>query len=196
MEKYILDFLIKFQHLVASNVKIQHLGLENVKSMCGVDIAYKGNTGYAVAVKEESGNFEHNLVKGDVFFPYISTFLFMREAPLMMSALEKFNCDLILVDGQGLAHPRKSGIATVIGVLLDKPTIGVAKSRLTGDFIEENDITYIVVHGEKVGVKSGKYLYSIGNKTDLDDVIALSKRGYPKVLRLADKLSKEMKKKE
>lgn len=196
MEKYVLDFLIKIQHLIANNVKIRHLGLENVKSICGVDIAYKGDIGYAVAVKEENGKFEHNLVKGEVFFPYIPTFLFMREAPLMLAALEKFDCDLILVDGQGLAHPRKSGIATVIGVLLDKPTIGVAKSRLTGEFVIENGITYVVVNNEKVGVKSGKYIYSIGNKTDLDDIITISKRGYPTVLRLADKLSKELKKKE
>lgn len=196
MEKYILDFLISFQHLIAKNVKIRHLGVENVKSTCGVDIAYKGNIGYAVAVKEEKGNFEHNLVKGDVFFPYIPTFLFMREAPLMMKALEAFSCDLILVDGHGLSHPRRSGIATVIGVLLEKPTIGIAKSRLTGELVEEGGITYVIVSGEKVGVKVGKYYYSIGNLTDLQDVILLSKKGYPEVLKLADRLSKELKKKE
>lgn len=196
MEDYIINFLIAFQRLVAKNVIIQHLGIEKVKSLCGLDIAYKGNTGYAVAVKEENGNFEYNVVKGDVFFPYIPTFLFMREAPLMMKALEKYECDLILVDGHGLTHPRKSGIATVIGVLLDKPSIGVAKSRLTGDLVTEGGITYVVVHGEKLGVKVGKYFYSIGHKTDLTDVIELSKRGYPTVLRLADKISKEVKKKE
>ncbi|BFH73651.1 endonuclease V [Sulfurisphaera javensis] len=196
MEKYILDFLIKFQQLIAKNVKIEHFGLEKAKSICGVDIAYKGNIGYAVAVKEENGNYEYNLVKGDVFFPYIPTFLFMREAPLMIKAVEKYECDLILVDGHGLTHPRKSGIATVIGVLLDKPTIGVAKSRLTGEYLMENGITYVIVNGEKLGVKVGKYFYSIGNKTDLDDIISLSRLGYPTVLKMADKLSKELKKKE
>lgn len=196
MEKHIIDFLIKFQNLVAKNVKISHLGLNNVKSLCGVDIAYKGNIGYAVAVKEENGEFQHNFVKGEVFFPYIPTFLFMREAPLMIEAVEKFNCDLILVDGHGLTHPRKSGIATVIGVLLDKPTIGVAKSRLTGDLVVENDTTYVILNGERLGVKIGKYFYSIGYKTDLQDVIDLSRKGYPQVLKVADKLSKDLKKKE
>ncbi|BAK54338.1 endonuclease V [Sulfurisphaera tokodaii] len=196
MEDYIIDFLIKFQKLIAKNVKIQHLGIENVKRICGTDIAYKGNIGYAVAVKEEEGKIEYNLVKGDVFFPYIPTFLFVREAPLMIKAVEKYECDLILVDGHGLTHPRKSGIATVIGVLLDKPTIGVAKSRLTGDLVVENNITYVILHGEKLGVKVGKYFFSIGNKTDLSDVIDLAKKGYPKVLKLADKLSKDLKKKE
>lgn len=120
----------------------------------------------------------------------------MREAPLMIKAVESFQCDLILVDGHGMAHPRKSGIASVIGVILDKPTIGVAKSKLYGDIVEEGSTNFIVVNGDKVGVKVGKYYYSIGNKVDIDDVVELSRNGYPKVLALADKLSKELKKKE
>ena len=195
MEDPLLNFLVKFQYLVSKNVKISHLGIENIKKICALDVAYSGDIGYAVAVYFDGSKYEHNVISGKVNFPYIPTFLFMREAPLMIKALEKYQdlCELTLVDGHGLAHPRRSGIATVIGVLLDIPTIGVAKSKLFGDEVKENETTYIVVNGEKVGVKQGKYYFSIGNKVDLEDVTALAKKGYPYILKLADRLSKEVK---
>ncbi|ARM74877.1 endonuclease V [Acidianus manzaensis] len=201
MEDYLLNFLKLFQKLVANNIKISHLGIKNVNTICAVDVAYSKEEGYAIAVKQtiemaKNDKYEYNFVKGKVDFPYIPGFLFMREAPIMIKSLEKYEneCNLILVDGHGLAHPRKSGIATVIGVLLDIPTIGVAKSRLAGEILEENGIEYVTINGEKVGIKSGRYFYSPGNKTDLQDCIDLSTQGYPKILKIADKLSKEMKK--
>ncbi len=193
-EDYLLNFLILFQRLISRNINLTHLGLENVKTLCAVDVAYNKDEGYAVAVKQTNGKFEYKIVKGKVTFPYIPGFLFMREAPIMIKAVEGYQCDLLLVDGHGLAHPRKSGIATVIGVLLDIPTMGIAKSRLAGDIVEENGISYVVINGEKVGVKSGKYFYSPGNKVDLQDAIDMSKKGYPEILKFADKLSKEAKK--
>ncbi|AWR94181.1 endonuclease V [Acidianus brierleyi] len=194
LESYLLDFLKLFQGLIAKNIKLEHLDISKVKTLCAVDVAYKGEEGYAVSVKFDGKNYEHYLVKGKVDFPYIPGFLFMREAPIMIKALSKYSCDLVLVDGHGLAHPRKSGIATVIGVLLDIPTIGVAKSRLTGNIVTEGEINYVIVNNEKVGVKSGKYFYSPGNRTDLNDVIELSKKGYPEILKIADRLSKQLKK--
>ncbi|AAY79940.1 endonuclease V [Sulfolobus acidocaldarius] len=196
MEDFMIEFLSKLQIFISKNITIKRLGIENIKNLCGVDIAYKGNIGYAVSVMFDGKDYFHKYVKGKVDFPYIPGYLFMREAPLMIKAVESFQCDLILVDGHGMAHPRKSGIASVIGVILDKPTIGVAKSKLYGDIVEEGSTNFIVVNGDKVGVKVGKYYYSIGNKVDIDDVVELSRNGYPKVLALADKLSKELKKKE
>ncbi|MBW9141123.1 MAG: endonuclease V [Candidatus Aramenus sp.] len=190
---YVLNFLRLLQQLIAKNVVIEHFGLENARSICGVDVAYKGEEGIAVAVRFDGNSYQHNVVKGKVDFPYIPGYLFMREAPIMLKALEGLSCDLILVDGHGIAHPRKSGIATVIGVLLEAHTMGVAKSKLVGDVVEEGGVQYVVVNGEKVGVKAGKYYYSPGNKTDLQDALDLSMRGYPEVLRVADKLSKELK---
>ncbi|BCU70456.1 endonuclease V [Stygiolobus caldivivus] len=195
MEDPLLNFLVKFQSLVARNVVISHLGVENVNKICALDVAYKGNKGYAVAVYFDGQGYDHNVVIDEVKFPYIPTFLFIREAPLMIKALEKYQdqCQLTLIDGHGLAHPRKSGIATVIGVLLDIPTIGVAKSRLFGEEVKEDSEIYILAHGEKVGIKKGKFYFSIGNKVDLNDVKVLARKGYPEILKLADKLSKEAK---
>jgi deoxyribonuclease V len=73
-----------------------------------------------------------------VNFPYIPGLLSFREAPACIEAIEKLNAtpDVFIIDGQGFAHPRRFGIASHIGVLVNKPTIGCAKSRLTGSFVE------------------------------------------------------------
>jgi len=60
--------------------------------------------------------------------------------------------------------------------------------------VNESEITYVYLNGEKVGVKFGRYFYSPGNKVDLQDCIELGKRGYPKVLKIADMLTKKIKK--
>lgn len=71
-------------------------------------------------------------------FPYIPGLLSFREAPVCIAAVEKLKNqpDLFMIDGQGIAHPRRLGLAAHLGLFFDKPTIGCAKSRLTGSFEE------------------------------------------------------------
>ena len=145
---------------------------------------------------------EMKTVNGKLDFPYIPGLLSFREAPLALAAFEKLAAtpDLILVDGQGLAHPRRLGLASHLGLLLDTPTIGCAKSRLCGSY-EEPDVALgsradLVDNGEVIGTvlrtkRAINPLYiSIGHKMDLETAIGwvlACCRGYriPEPLRLA-----------
>jgi len=73
-----------------------------------------------------------------VSFPYVPGFLSFREGPVLLQALAKLRSlpDVIMFDGQGIAHPRGLGLASHLGLFLDRPTIGCAKSRLVGDYRE------------------------------------------------------------
>jgi len=116
-------------------------------------------------------------------FPYVPGLLSFREAPLILAAWKKLsiNPDLLIVDGHGIAHPRRFGIASHLGLLLDLPTIGCAKSRLCGAESpvgsEAGSYTDLMDNGEIIGAvlrsKSGtKPIYiSIGHKIDLATAI-------------------------
>jgi deoxyribonuclease V len=122
-------------------------------------------------------------VKRQVTFPYVPGLLSFREAPLVIAACEELehDPDLIMVDGQGIAHPRRFGIASHLGLLWDKPTIGCAKSRLCGQHKsptpEAGSYVELLDNGEVIGAvlrtKLGAQpLYiSIGHKVDLKAAI-------------------------
>jgi deoxyribonuclease V len=119
----------------------------------------------------------------------------LREAPPIFHTLKllKNNYDLLLVDGHGLLHPRKCGLACYIGVTLDKPTIGIAKSLLCGTVRPDG---FIELDGEILGYAISKKLYvSVGHRITLKTAIALVKELGTGPLRLADINSKEKRKK-
>jgi len=108
-----------------------------VRYVAGADIALGDVQGRGAVVLLSYPDLrlvEHHAVDEPVPFPYVPGLLAFREVPVLARAFEKLERtpDLLLVDGQGLAHPRRFGIACHLGLLLDVPTIGVAKSRLVG----------------------------------------------------------------
>lgn len=117
--------------------------LGTVQRVAGVDVGYEaGNTitRAAVAVlRFPELNLEHHAIaRLPTTFPYVPGLLSFREIPAVLKALEQLPQlpDLLLCDGQGIAHPRRFGIACHLGVLTGLPAIGVAKSRLVGEHAE------------------------------------------------------------
>ena len=175
------------------------------KLIAGLDCAFSrdGEKIIAVVVVLKAVGFELIETKSavrKVVFPYIPGLLSFREGPVCIAAVEKLKSrpDLFIVDGQGIAHPRRLGLAAHLGLLLDKPTVGCAKSRLTGTFEEpgvekgsysflkdkkrkmhkealelqvtENEIIGAVVR-TRINVKP--VFVSVGNKCLLDDAIKI-----------------------
>jgi len=141
-----------------------------------------------------------------VEFPYIPGLLSFRETPVALEAFNKLQNepDLIFCDGQGIAHPRRFGIACHIGLLAGKPSIGVAKSILVGSFgslgTKRGDSANLVHNGEVVGValrtkdKVQPVYVSIGHRISLGTAVELTlrcciKARLPEPLKLADKLA-------
>lgn len=114
-----------------------------VRLVAGIDVSFskKTKTGWAgivVFTYPELQTIEKKWSAGKVEFPYIPGLLSFREIPLILKALKglKTDPDLFLCDGQGIAHPRGMGLASHLGLLIDKPTIGCAKKRLVGEYGE------------------------------------------------------------
>lgn len=185
----------------------QKCELINPHYIAGVDISVSnyGAIARAAVVILEYPEFkivEVTTAEGKLSFPYIPGLLSFRECPLVLDACQKLTIvpDLLLIDGQGIAHPRRLGLASHIGLFLDIPTIGCAKSRLCGwheplsaeagaytELIDSNEVIGAVVR-TKNGVKP--IYVSIGHEIDLPTAIYWTKeccRGYrlPEPSRLA-----------
>jgi len=134
-----LDEAIIVQEQLQKEVITQDQLLESVQYVAGVDMGFAENgtiscAAVAILSFPDLEVKETAIAKRPTSFPYIPGFLSFREIPAVLDALEKVSIipDLILCDGQGIAHPRRFGIACHLGVLIDIPTIGVAKSLFIG----------------------------------------------------------------
>lgn len=153
--------VMKYQNLHSWNVtpkeaiKIQtglrerivlHDSFDKIKVIAGADVSFdkNKNEGYGGVISYSFPGLkeiERRGVRKEISFPYIPGLLAFREAPVLLEAFAslKTEPDLILFDGQGLAHFRRMGLATHMGILLNKPAIGCAKSRLIGTFEEPGE---------------------------------------------------------
>jgi deoxyribonuclease V len=190
---------IKLQKDIAKKVVVAEDDFGVITRICGVDIAYSAssNAAYCSAVimdKNMQQLIESIDVQTIVKYPYVPGLLMLREAEPILYTLKllKNSYDLLLIDGHGLLHPRKCGLACYVGFTLDRPTIGVAKSRLCGRVRPDG---FVELDGEILGYAIGKKLYiSVGHRITLKTAIVLVKELGIEPLRLADINSRRKKK--
>jgi len=189
--------------------------LGDVQYVAGVDLGFEedgaiSRAAVAVLSFPDLQLQEKAIAKRPTTFPYIPGFLSFREIPAILDALETVSItpDLIVCDGQGIAHPRRLGIACHLGVLIDIPTIGAAKSLLVGKHdevpVEKGNWQPLRYRGEVVGAvlrsRTGvKPLYiSPGHRISLPTAIdyvlrCTTKYRLPETTRWADKLASNRK---
>lgn len=181
-------------------------------TVAGIDVAYgrRGGPAHAAAVLFDLATLRP-LEQAEATlapeFPYVPGLLSFREGPAAVAAIRALRRrpDLLMCDGQGIAHPRRIGIASHLGLILDLPAIGVAKSRLIGTHAEpgpnRGDWTPLVDAGERIGAvvrtraRVRPVFVSIGHRVSLETAIALvlaCTRGFrlPEPIRAADRLSR------
>jgi len=131
---------LRIQRDLASRIRLEDEAGEP-RTIAGIDVAFSREEDllYAAIVVVDAATLapvETVFAVQQPSFPYVPGLLSFREGPIVMEAYEKLSGkpDLLMFDGQGIAHPRGLGLASHLGVLLDKASIGCAKSRLVGDF--------------------------------------------------------------
>lgn len=153
---------IALQKELRERVSIDPLALSDIHTVAGADISFNrfSDTVYGGIVVLEFPSLkllDRSGVVVQVDFPYIPGLLSFREIPALLQAWEKLEVkpDILVCDGHGIAHPRRLGIASHTGLLVERPTIGCGKSVLVGKYEEPEEArgswTPLVHHGETVG---------------------------------------------
>jgi deoxyribonuclease V len=188
---------IALQKELANKVDVR-TPLTDVKLLAGADVSYTrfSNLFHAAVVVLRLADWaivETQGAQAEVSFPYVPGLLSFREAPVLLKAFAKVKSepDAVMLDGQGLAHPRRLGLACHVGLWLDRPCFGCAKSLLVGKFKEPGPrpgcLSPLVDRGEVVGSavrtrsRAGPVFVSAGHKIDLPSAVRLvlaSCRGY------------------
>ncbi|NJD55807.1 MAG: deoxyribonuclease V [Nitrospirae bacterium] len=197
------------QETLAQRVSIRPLK-RNPKLIAGVDACFTDKSVVAAASLYSYPALEFlgdAIAKDRMRFPYVPGYLSFREGPAIIKALRKLKTqpDVVLFDGQGIAHPRGMGIASHIGVVLDIPSIGCAKSRLIGEFAEpgprRGNWSPLYYQGRQVGTvlrtrdRVRPLFISPGHRIDLGTCIdivmhAVTSCRLPEPIRRADHLSR------
>jgi deoxyribonuclease V len=156
--------------------------------IAGIDVSVKERQARAAVVLlsyPDLTPFQATKAAMPVSFPYVPGLLAFREGPVVLAALEQLDDrpDVLMFDAQGLAHPRRMGLATHLGVLLDMPAVGCAKSRLCGACVEPGEQkgswTPLVDGDEVIGAvvrtrdRVRPVFVSIGHRVDLEASVSL-----------------------
>lgn len=185
----------KTQQLIAEQVCVEDK-FQSMDWIGGMDISNNlfdpSELVYASAVRLDFHTLkvsESAAVTAKQTFPYIPGFLGFREAPSLVQAFQqlKIKPDILMVDGHGISHPRGLGIASHLGVLLDLPTIGIAKSILVGKPLEilgedPGSTVPLIWKGKAIGIllrskkKCNPLIISIGHRISLESALELVKK--------------------
>ena len=190
-------------HLQESLAKLVAIQVDDgsiPKLVCGLDAAYSDSSGVGVAavvdlVTGREVETAHSKLEGLV--PYFPGLFGFREGPLLLEATSKLRSspDMFIVEGHGLAHPRRFGLACHVGVALNKPTVGVARKLLYGKEIE--DLSIVDADGTVLGkavkprLRKRPLYVSVGYKTNLTSAVnviissMIHSPEYPLPLRIA-----------
>lgn len=153
---------VGIQYDLAGRILLEGAGHPKLEKIAGADISYSKNddlffAGVVVLDAATLEIIEESNCVDRVSFSYIPGLLSFREAPVLLKAFEKIRSkpDVVMFDGQGIAHPRRLGLASHMGLFLDMPTLGCAKKKLVGEFEEpgakRGSYSELVHRGERVG---------------------------------------------
>ncbi len=210
VDNKLIQKLIWIQKLLSEKIDITYNpSLEDLNIVAAIDVSYLGEVAFVVAVVWNINlqePLEILILRDNVSFPYIPTFLAFREAKFIFRAYKNLiiQPELLLIDSHGIIHPRKIGCATHVGIILGIPTIGVAKHGLIGSLeLQDKHLAKVIYKNELLGfaiLKNGKPKIFISPGNKLDHLQALSivqktvvRHLMPEPLYIADKLSKQIK---
>ena len=204
-DPFIEEFFIELQKAIRRLLDYEHrvIDLGKIEYVAAVDAAYRGDLMSVAAVGWRIGEdkpIDEKCLICKAPYPYVPGLLFLREAPPMLKAVKLLELDwqLLLVDGHGILHPRRMGLAVLLGLTLDKPTIGIAKSLLIGSESGGGEFGEVRASGELLGywfkLDRRKFYASPGYLIDVKQIPEIIRRfgGYPKPLSYADRLSRRM----
>lgn len=205
-----IEELKEIQLKIAERVDLRdRYRIEEIRHIIGVDQTFLGSKVLSCAVKFEFPDLretERNFSIDEVSFPYIPGYLMFREGNPAVNAVENLitSGTIIIVDGSGIAHPRKCGLATYIAIKTNTPAIGVTKKKLFGEIEGEGDIKIIKDAGQIIGYtlkgcRNCKEIYIspgsfISPETALEVVKLCMKGKLPLPIKIAHEFCQELKK--
>jgi deoxyribonuclease V len=198
------------KHLAGKIIPKSGFDIGDVANVAGVDTHFYQDLAVAAVVViglSDLLTVDYATAAKKIRFPYMPGLLTFREGPAILAALDHLRAapDLLIFDGQGIAHPRRCGLASHLGLLLDISSIGCAKTRLSGRYepprLEKGSYSYLKDGEETIGAvvrtrsKVKPLFVSIGHRINLQDSINIvlkccSKYRLPETTRRADKLAR------
>lgn len=178
---------VEIQRRLRRRVSVEPLDRQP-EIVAGIDVSVKGGRARAAVVLlsyPDLHPFQATTADMPVLFPYVPGLLAFREGPVVLAALAQLDDrpGVLMFDAQGLAHPRRMGLATHLGVLLDMPAVGCAKSRLCGAYVEPDEEKGswkpLVDRDEVIGAvvrtrdRVRPVFVSVGHRVDLETAVAL-----------------------